>query len=58
MVSFAEKFYQLLLRVPQGQVTTYKDLAQAMDTRAYRAVGLAMNRNTRPIEVPLPPSGL
>ena len=51
-VSFAEKCYQLLLRVPKGRVTTYKDLAEAMGTRAYRAVGQAMNRNPRLIEVP------
>ena len=51
-VSFAEKCYQLLLRVPKGRVTTYKDLAEAMGTRAYRAVGQAMNRNPMLIEVP------
>ena len=51
-VSFAEKCYQLLLPVPKGRVTTYKDLAEAMGTRAYRAVGQAMNRNPRLIEVP------
>lgn len=51
-VSFAKKCYQLLLQVPQGRVTTYKDLAGAMGTRAYRAVGQAMNRNPRLIEIP------
>ena len=51
-VSFAEKCYHLLLRVPKGRVTTYKDLAEAMGTRAYRAVGQAMNRNPRLIEIP------
>ncbi|MDA8988984.1 MGMT family protein [Opitutales bacterium] len=51
-MSLAEKCYQLLLRVPKGEVTTYKELAEAVGTRAYRAVGQAMNRNTRLIEVP------
>jgi methylated-DNA-[protein]-cysteine S-methyltransferase len=51
-VTFAKKCYQLLLQVPQGRVTTYKDLAGAMGTRAYRAVGQAMNRNPRLIEIP------
>ncbi len=51
-MSLAEKCYQLLLRVPEGQVTTYKALAEAIGTRAYRAVGQAMNRNPRLIEVP------
>ena len=51
-VSFAEKCYHLLLRVPKGRVTTYKELAKALGTRAYRAVGQAMNRNPRLIEIP------
>ena len=51
-VSFAEKCYQLLLQVPEGRVTTYKELAKALGTRAYRAVGQAMNRNPRLIEIP------
>ena len=51
-VSFAKKCYQLLLQVPQGRVTTYKELAKALGTRAYRAVGQAMNRNPRLIEIP------
>ena len=51
-VSFAEKCYHLLLQVPEGRVTTYKELAKALGTRAYRAVGQAMNRNPRLIEIP------
>ena len=51
-VSFAKKCYQLLLQVPEGRVTTYKELAKALGTRAYRAVGQAMNRNPRLIEIP------
>lgn len=51
-MSLAEKCYQLLLRVSEGQVATYKALAEAIGTRAYRAVGQAMNRNPRLIEVP------
>jgi methylated-DNA-[protein]-cysteine S-methyltransferase len=51
-VSFAKKCYQLLLQVPEGRVTTYRELAKALGTRAYRAVGQAMNRNPRLIEIP------
>ena len=51
-MSLAEKCYQLLLRVPKGRVTTYKELAEAVGTRAYRAVGQAMNWNPRLFEVP------
>ena len=45
MVSFNERCYALLRRVPKGKVTTYKALAEAMGTKAYRAVGNAMNKN-------------
>ena len=42
---FYERCYALLKRVPKGKVTTYKEIAKALETRAYRAVGNAMNRN-------------
>ena len=50
--SFAEKCYSLLRQVPQGKVTTYKALAQALGTKAYLAVGNAMNRNPYAPRVP------
>jgi methylated-DNA-[protein]-cysteine S-methyltransferase len=46
MKNFNEKCYQLLLKVPKGRVTTYKAIANALGTNAYRAVGNAMNKNT------------
>jgi len=45
MKSFDERCYILLGKVPKGRVTTYKELAKALGTRAYRAVGGAMKRN-------------
>lgn len=51
-VSFDEKCYKLLSRVPRGKVTTYKELARAIGTKAYRAVGQAMNRNQKLISIP------
>ncbi len=50
--SFNERCYSLLRQVPQGKVTTYKALAQALDTKAYRAVGNAMNKNPYAPQVP------
>jgi methylated-DNA-[protein]-cysteine S-methyltransferase len=49
---FFERCYALLRKVPKGKVTTYKALAQALGTRAYRAVGQAMNRNPYAPKVP------
>ena len=42
---FNQKIYQLTKKVPKGKVTTYKILAEAAGTKAYRAVGNAMNKN-------------
>ena len=42
---FNQKIYSLLKRVPKGKVTTYKALAEAAGTKAYRAVGQAMRCN-------------
>lgn len=43
--SFYEKCYSLLKKVPKGKVTTYMKIAEALGTRACRAVGNAMNKN-------------
>jgi methylated-DNA-[protein]-cysteine S-methyltransferase len=43
--TFNSRIYALLKKVPAGKVTTYKSLALAMKTKAYRAVGNAMNKN-------------
>lgn len=51
-MSFNERCYRLLKMVPKGKVTTYKALADALGTKAYRAVGNAMNKNPNPIIVP------
>ena len=48
MKSFSEQCYDALRLIPLGQVTTYKDIAQYLDTKAYRAVGSAMNKNPYP----------
>jgi len=43
--NFDEKCYSLLVKVPKGKVTTYKKIANALGTKAYRVVGNAMNKN-------------
>lgn len=50
---FHAKIYTALRQVPFGQVTTYGDLARAVDSpNSARAVGQAMARNPFPIIVP------
>ena len=45
MKSFNERCYEILRKVPKGKVTTYKEIARKLKTKAYRAVGNAMNKN-------------
>jgi alkylated DNA nucleotide flippase Atl1 len=52
MKTFADKAYDLLRKVPKGRVTTYKEIAHALETRAYRGVGQAMRRNPYAPKVP------
>ena len=52
MKTFSDKVYDLLRKVPKGRVTTYKEIARALETKAYRAVGQAMKRNPFAPEVP------
>jgi len=40
-----EQVWQLIKRIPKGKVTTYKEIALALNTRAYRAIGNACNKN-------------
>jgi methylated-DNA-[protein]-cysteine S-methyltransferase len=45
VTKLSERTYQLLKTVPAGRVTTYKALAQALHTKAYRAIGQFMKHN-------------
>jgi methylated-DNA-[protein]-cysteine S-methyltransferase len=51
-LTFNEQCYQLLLKIPKGRVTTYKAIAVALNSKAYQAVGNAMNKNPYPTIVP------
>ena len=52
MKTFSESVYDLLRKVPKGRVTTYKELAHALGTKAYRGVGQSMRKNPYAPEVP------
>lgn len=52
MTPLAPRVYMLLQTVPAGRVTTYKALANAVDSKAYRAIGQLMKRNPHAPEVP------
>lgn len=52
MKSFYQDCYRILKKVPKGRVTTYKAIAQALNSKAYRAVGSAMNKNENAPKIP------
>jgi methylated-DNA-[protein]-cysteine S-methyltransferase len=52
MTPLAIKTYELLKKVPKGKVTTYKALADALGTKAYRAIGQFMRHNPYAPTVP------
>ena len=46
MLSFTEKVYQVVKRIPRGQVLTYQEVAKrAGQAKAFRAVGNILNKN-------------
>lgn len=51
-VSFEEKVWTLIERIPRGRVTTYKIIAEKLGTKAYRAVGIACRTNPDAPHVP------
>ena len=51
-MSFNQKVWALCARVPAGKVVTYGDIARALGTAGYRAVGNALNKNPYAPAVP------
>ena len=50
--NFNDQCYALLRQIPKGKVTTYGEIARALNTRAWRAVGTAMAKNRDLIVIP------
>lgn len=52
-MGFQDEILNLVSKIPEGKVITYKQLARALDKPgAYRAVGGALANNPRPGEIP------
>lgn len=49
---FHQRVWAIIEHIPKGRVVTYADVAHALHTRAYRAVGQALNRNPHAPQVP------
>jgi len=50
--TFQERVYAKLTQVPRGKVTTYKQLAQAVDCGSAQAIGQALRCNPYAPKVP------
>ena len=52
-MTLSTKVYMKLLRVPEGKVTTYSDLAKAIGLKnGQRVIGTIMKKNPFPVIVP------
>ena len=51
-MNFDQKVWRLCSKIPRGKVSTYKEIAKALRTDAYRAVGRALKRNPYAPRVP------
>lgn len=48
----SEEIYKLLVKIPRGKVTTYKELANKIGIKSYRGVGQILKHNPNAPEVP------
>jgi len=51
MLNMVLKIYPLLRRIPEGKVTTYKELARFAGTHP-RTIGMLMRKNEDPVKIP------
>ena len=49
---FFNKVYRLTKKIPKGRISTYKILAEKLNTKAYRLVGQALKNNPNPPTIP------
>ena len=44
-MKFNDKVYKVAAKIPFGRVSSYGEIAKVLNSKAYRAVGTAMNKN-------------
>ncbi|WP_414470518.1 MGMT family protein [Methanobacterium sp. ACI-7] len=49
---FQEKVLLEVMKIPKGEVKTYKQISEAINSKAYRAVGTAIGKNPLPLIIP------
>ena len=51
-MGFRDEVYKAAKQIPRGRVSTYKEIARALGSRGYRAVGQALHVNPFASSVP------
>lgn len=51
-MNFQDKILAITRTIPKGKITTYKHIAHALHTRAYRLVGICLARNPQLVKTP------
>ncbi len=51
-MSFADRVYAVVAKIPKGKVMSYKQVAEELGTKAYQAVGQALKNNPYAPKVP------
>ncbi len=51
-MKFSEKVYELCRKIPDGKISTYREIAKKLNTKSYRAVGQALKHNQNPKNIP------
>lgn len=49
---FYNKVYSAIEKIPKGKITTYKEIAQSLGTKAYQSVGTAVKKNPHAPYIP------
>lgn len=50
--NFSFRVLKEVSKIPSGEVKTYKEIAEKLNSKAYRAVGNALNKNPLPLIIP------
>lgn len=50
--NFEIKVWNIIKKIPYGKLITYSDIAQKLDSKAFRAIGRATGHNPIPIIIP------
>ncbi len=51
-MKFAQKVYNLLEKIPEGRITTYKVIGKKLNTEAYQAIGQILKQNPNAPKTP------